>query len=723
MDLRRIVSSTKSYKIALAIAIAFLLMLSSISYRQVNNLEKSANLVSSSLMVSKEINYLFSKFNLIEASGYKSLVVNDSTFANTYKDHKSEVETSLLNLSKLTKDIPLQVQFLDTLNQLRDSLDMTFKNLIKYRDQQEGDVDEKLMREVKKMDSIFQQLNNLKLSISQRKETLFKELIIAYKTETFFTPFISLLLVIFSLIVFLLAFRNINNAHKRLKSTQAFIDNIVTNTNYLTTYFKPIRDSNGKVIDFIFEYVSNKIENFTGKSVKEITGKKLSESFPDTFTNGTFEMYVNCLETGNSNDITNHYSFENGEKWLKSAASELEGGVNVNTIDITYEKLRNKNLKKLNENLFIKNTILNNAEVVAKTGSFSWYPHTNVSDLSDNFYRLLGCRPGEFEARFENFKPFIHQDDLANYKKAAAKVIKSGQLKENTYRVINKKGNTRHWRIAGVMIIEDGEEKMIGIIQDITESIKKDKQLKSRNRVLKRINTELESFNRIVSHDLQEPLRKIQMFISLLSEEAEADRLSGKSLVYFGKINDAATRMQMLIKNLLSYSRIESTEENFEEIDLNEILEEIEYNFSESIKDANIDIIKKKLPTIKGINFQMVQLFSNLISNSIKYRNIHNDSKILIEAFKVSKNQIKANFVKTSENYHKIVFSDNGIGFNQQNAEKIFNIFERLHLKTEYSGTGIGLSICKKIIENHHGFIHAKGEPEKGAIFYIYLPV
>ena len=270
--------------------------------------------------------------------------------------------------------------------------------------------------------------------------------------------------------------------------------------------------------------------------------------------------------------------------------------------------------------------------------------------------------------------------------------------------------------------MEHGKEKMVGVLQDVTESIKKDKKLKKRNKELKRSNAELESFNRVVSHDLQEPLRKIQMFISLLSE-TEGTAFSDKSLAYFNKIDTSANRMQMLIKNLLSYSRIDSTHENFERIDLNKKLEKVQDNLSERLKEANVKIVKTELPIIKGIPFQMEQLFNNLISNAIKYRSLTGPAKILIDASKVYKDQIPFNFLKTSNSYHKIVVSDNGIGFDQENADKIFDIFERLHQKNEYSGTGIGLAICKKIVENHHGFINASSEPNKGSIFYIYLPV
>ncbi|WP_117882310.1 ATP-binding protein [Aureibaculum luteum] len=721
MDFRVIISSTKSYKIVLAIAIAFLLMLSSISYRQINNLEKSADLVSTSLIIEKEINNLFSKFSLVEAAEYRALIVKDSIPSDTYKDYKREIEISLHNLTQLTKEVPEQQQYIDSTVQFKDSLHAIVTTLNKYRHHLLEASEEKVIEEVSALSTVVQRLKSFKLGMSKKREAIFKERMIAYKTETFFTPFISLLLALFSLIIFWLAFRKINNSRKKLVSAQAFVESIVTTSNNLITYFRPLRDDKGKVIDFIFEYASNKIEDITGTSAQDIVGQRLSEAYPSTFTNGISEMYINCLETGKSQQLTSHYTFNNEGKWLKSVASKLEEGVNVTTIDVTQEKERNEDLRNLNTSLFLKNAILNNAEVMAKIGSFSTYLENGETDMSDNLYTMLGCKPNDFEASFEKLSSFVHPEDKIKFEKSTSQNLKAKGITEANYRVITKNRKVKHFKSATLTIMEHGKEKMVGVLQDVTESIKKDKKLKKRNKELKRSNAELESFNRVVSHDLQEPLRKIQMFISLLSE-TEGTAFSDKSLTYFNKIDTSANRMQMLIKNLLSYSRIDSTHENFERIDLNKKLEKVQDNLSERLKETNVKIVKNELPIIKGIPFQMEQLFNNLISNAIKYRSRTGVAKILIDASKVYKDQIPFNFLKTSNSYYKIVVSDNGIGFDQENADKIFDIFERLHQKNEYSGTGIGLAICKKIVENHHGFINASSEPNKGSIFYIYLP-
>ena len=721
MNFRRIISSTKSNKIILAIAIAFLLMLSSVSYRQIINMEKSADLVATSLKIDTEINNLFSKFSLIEAAEYKSIILKNPAYNETYKYYIHQTENSLSTLSELTLDIPEQQQYLDTIRQWRDSLDIAVTKLNAYQDGFIEDRDSLITEEVTNVVYITQKLKQVRLDMTQLKETLIKQRMDDYTTETVFTPIISLLLVLFSLAGFVLAFRRINKDHENLIKTQAFVDNIISSSNNAITYLEPITKDT-KIIDFTISYVSNKIEENTGKKPIEIIGKSMSEVFPSIFTDGVFELFVECIETGKTQTYEQAYNFTNQEKWFKSIATKLETGVNVTTIDTTKDKRNSENLKKLNERLYIKNTILNNAEVVAKIGSFSSYPETDTFEMSDNLFRMLGCKPNEFKPSSENYKSFIHPDDLNKFNRASNRNLKSDKLRETYYRVITNEEQVKHFKSSTVMIMEDEKKKMVGVVQDISESIKKDKKLKNRNKALKRSNAELESFNRVVSHDLQEPLRKIQMFISMLSSEA-TDKLSERSVTYFNKIDNSAGRMQMLIKNLLNYSRIDSSHANFEKIDLNKKLEKVENNLSDRILEANVEIIKNNLPVIKGIPFQMEQLFNNLVSNSIKYRNLSVKPIIHIDASIVGKDQIKAEFIKTSKKYHEIIFSDNGIGFDQENAKKIFNIFERLHQNTEYSGTGIGLAICKKIVENHHGFIQAVGEPNKGAIFYIYLPV
>ena len=235
-----------------------------------------------------------------------------------------------------------------------------------------------------------------------------------------------------------------------------------------------------------------------------------------------------------------------------------------------------------------------------------------------------------------------------------------------------------------------------------------------KNRVLERNNEEIASFSYVASHDLQEPLRKIQSFSQLIIDK-EGDTLSAVAKDYFRRIKDAAARMQALIEDLLGYAAAGAGMQTAVTVHLNEVLAEVTKQLHESIKEKSAVIHAGKLPVIKGNKSQLEQLFSNLINNALKYGKKEVSPVIDIQA------KLTAD-TGESPGFWKIIFSDNGIGFDNGAAEKIFDIFHRLHGKSDYPGSGIGLAIAKKIAENHGGFIMANGNPGAGAVFSIYFP-
>jgi signal transduction histidine kinase len=240
------------------------------------------------------------------------------------------------------------------------------------------------------------------------------------------------------------------------------------------------------------------------------------------------------------------------------------------------------------------------------------------------------------------------------------------------------------------------------------------------NEKLVRSNSDLEQFAYVASHDLQEPLRKIQIFTEMA--EKSVSNSNTETGAYFVKIHASAKRMTELIKSVLNYSRLSKTGEQFEEVDLNELVENTKTDFELLITEKKALVKNDSLPVIHGIPLQMNQLFLNLFSNSLKFSSA--TPVITITSRIVPNAEVKQNeHLHENEKYVEIVFSDNGIGFEQQYADQIFTIFQRLHDKKSYEGTGIGLALCKKIVENHHGYIFAKSELGKGAAFYMYFPV
>ena len=317
---------------------------------------------------------------------------------------------------------------------------------------------------------------------------------------------------------------------------------------------------------------------------------------------------------------------------------------------------------------------------------------------------------------------YIHLEDINSFRDSMSKMKENEKLAPITYRVTRKDRKTRYFRTTGRIVTNKfGDEILIGTTSDVTDEVLASLSLEQQNIELEASNKELLAFNYVASHDLQEPLRKIQTFVSRLSDK-EYENLSDNGKEFMVRINSSVERMRILIDDLLQYSRTTKTEKVFEEINLNELLENAKLDLAQSIEEKNAIIESKTLPELKVIPFQIQQLFINLISNSLKYSKADIAPKIKILCKKVIAADEELIPKKNKDRFYKITFTDNGIGFEQEYAEKIFVLFNRLHNKNEYAGTGIGLAICKKIVENHKGFIFAKSKPNGGATFTIYLP-
>jgi light-regulated signal transduction histidine kinase (bacteriophytochrome) len=250
-------------------------------------------------------------------------------------------------------------------------------------------------------------------------------------------------------------------------------------------------------------------------------------------------------------------------------------------------------------------------------------------------------------------------------------------------------------------------------------------ELESQKKELERSNAHLEDFAYAASHDLKEPIRKIQTFSNLLKTRLQ-DRIANEDQYYFQRMDKATERMQLLIDDLLEYSHVSTSNNYFDKIDLNKKLAQVLEDLEVDIAEKNAKVTVGLLPVIKGHRRQMQQLFQNLLTNALKFRKPDVSPEIRISSSVISGENINTSNAG-SETKHKlynlIQFSDNGIGFEQEYAEKIFKMFQRLHGKSEYDGTGIGLAIVRKVVENHKGFISAEGKPGEGATFKIFLPI
>ena len=323
----------------------------------------------------------------------------------------------------------------------------------------------------------------------------------------------------------------------------------------------------------------------------------------------------------------------------------------------------------------------------------------------------------------KNFSVFYLEDDRRN--KLPEELIhqaeREGRAMHEGWR--KRKDGSKFWGSIVITALHDRDGNIIGfskVTRDLTERKLAEDTMRQHAAELEMKNKQLEQFAYIASHDLQEPLRKIQTFVQVLEKKLGEPEARQK---YFNKINSSAKRMTDLIQSVLNYSRLSQNEDDLIPTDLNMILENVKADYELQIEEKNAIIKSDSLPVVKGEPLQLHQLFANLIGNSLKFSKT--DPRITISSRTLQPHEIqKINpSLDNTRRYVQLSFQDNGIGFEQQYAEKIFTIFQRLNSREEYSGTGIGLALCKRIVDHHHGHIEAVSALGQGATFLVYLPL
>ena len=403
----------------------------------------------------------------------------------------------------------------------------------------------------------------------------------------------------------------------------------------------------------------------------------------------------------------------------------------------THEQLEKEivDRKRAEEELRIANQQLNEAQEIAKMGHWQWDIATNRIDWSDGLYKINGL-PEKKPIAYDDMMALVHPEDRELMHTAVDQAVKNGVYTPFLYRAGNN-GDVRIMQARGNAIIgEDGVvKKLRGTVQDVTEQYSAQQQLLANTAELENRNSELQRFAYVASHDLQEPLRKILTFASLLQQELDGQQTE-RSTVYMEKINGAAMRMQNLINDVLHFSSLQKETLLFAPVDLNACISQVLSDMEVVITQTNADVQVTRLPTIEAIAPQLMQLFQNLISNAIKFRKPNTAPLIQITGQQLSGETLATLHAADEaflaalqqgfwqgESFLQLTIQDNGIGFDQAYAQKIFELFQRLHHHSSYAGTGIGLAICKRIVEQHCGIIRATAKPNEGARFTIVLPM
>jgi PAS domain S-box-containing protein len=360
--------------------------------------------------------------------------------------------------------------------------------------------------------------------------------------------------------------------------------------------------------------------------------------------------------------------------------------------------------KKAEESVIKSEKSLNDAQKLAKVGNWELNLNTMEQTWSREHYRIFELEETPADELYEAYRSKIHPGDVETLDKIVSDGINKGGSFVFEHRVVCNDGSIKFVIGKGETHMDsDGKNKIMrGTVQDVTEQ-KKAAETNSKYAILQSKSKEMEQFAYIASHDLREPLLTIKNYAELFEEEYTG-KLDEDATEYLKRISRASSRMDELIKGLLDYSRLSKVKE-LQQVDCNKIMSEVLADLNLQLQNSEAKIEVKPLPVLSAYPLEMKQLFQNLLSNAIKFRKKETIPQICISA-------------ETLKGVWTFQFSDNGIGIEEADKEKIFSLFQQVHNRNEYAGSGIGLAYCKKIVELHHGNIWVESVPEKGSSFY-----
>lgn len=516
------------------------------------------------------------------------------------------------------------------------------------------------------------------------------------------------------------------NAKRFIEESEREFRNMVMQSPIAMTTFRGtdfvIENANRTMLDKIWRM---KEQDVIGKKALEVFPELKKQKFPDLLRQ-TFETGVPYRESEAFAIVVDQsFYFDYEYAPLRDQEGKVTG-ILITVYDVTEKVITRQHVEEARERLQL---------AVEATNLANWDLDLLDNSIlhSDQMIDILGHPPGT-KLTHHQMRSQVLPEDLPVVLKAMEVALQSG-IYQYEVRIRIPNGNIKWIKTQGKVVFNESGEplKMLGTLRDITEeksfSLALENEVRERirelavkNEALEKMNAELNSFAYVSSHDLQEPLRKIRIFAERITE-TELQNLTDKGQDYFRRIEKAASTMQTLINDLLSYSRTSNADRITEIVSMNKILEEAREQLKEEFEEKKALLHSDDLGQGRIIPFQFKQLLINLLSNSLKFAGQGRQPVINLRHELVMGAGIPNSTAVPHQEYHHFIYTDNGIGFDNQFRERIFEIFQRLNSKEKFNGTGIGLAIVKKIVSNHQGFIEAHGERDKGARFDIWFPV